>query len=231
MLDVDSADPSQCTSYAKANPFSGNEKLLIGAQKNLKLEWNRCRCSAQKFTHQLKELRRLQFLETSKLFHYVDARTVNMTTGSYGLTLGVNITIKTQNGRSWKKVLLEVWENQPESRHPKILENFWGVCISLCTGNAQRVRMIELLKTESIRQLLKPFYWSDNSIKEKFYSAVSSTNPFSLRAIWDREEHWQEELGRALLTCLRALCQTGYDDDREEFYALWMSPKSSRPKK
>ena len=219
------------TAYAKAPPFNGSERLLIGAQKSPKLEWNTCRCSTQKFTHQLKELRRLQFLETSKLFHYVDTRNVNMTAGSHGLTLGANITIKTQIGRSWKKVLLEVWENQPESRHPKTLKSFWGVCVSLCTQNAQRVRMIELLRTDSIRQLLKPFCWSDDRIRDEFYSAVSSTDPFALAAIWEREKPWQEELGRVLLTCMRALCQTGYDDDREEFYALWMSSKSRWPKK
>ena len=216
--------------YAKTHPFSGNERLLIGARTSPKLVWNTCRCSTHKFTHRLRENQQLHFLETSGLFHYVDSRNISMVAGSRGFALGLNVNIKTQTGRSWKEVLLEVWENQPDRRNPQVFESFWGVEVSLCTRNARRVRLTELLGTDSIRNLLRPFGWSDNHIRDAFYSAVSSPNPSALGPLW-RNKAWREELGNVLLTVLRALCQTGYDTKREEFYALWMSSKSTMPKK
>lgn len=220
----------QWNAYAKAHPFNGNERLLIGAQQNPKLVLNECLCSTHEFTHRLRENQQLHFLETSKLFHYVDSRNISMVGGSHGLTLGANITIKTQNGRSWKEALLEVWENQPDTRNPQILSGFWGVMVSLCTGNARRVRLTELLGTDSVRNLLRPYSWSSNHIRDTYYNAVSSPDPFALHPLWSREE-WREELGRVLLIFLRALCQTGYDAKREEFYALWMSTKSKGPRR
>ncbi|MCJ1465998.1 hypothetical protein MMC07_004617 [Pseudocyphellaria aurata] len=231
ILDLNPRLSSRWNSYATAHPFSGRERLLIGAQASPKLVWNRCICSTHRITHQLKEKHRLHFLNTTRLFHYVDGRNLGIVAGGHGLTLGANITIKTQIGRSWKDVLLELWENSPHARHPRTLENFWGVVISFCTFNARRVRLTELLGTDSITNLLKPFRWSDTCLKEEFESAVSSSDPFALRRLWDNEQNWQEELGKVLLTCLRALCQTGYDANRKELNALWMSLKSTAPKR
>lgn len=221
----------QWHAYARAHPFSGSERILIGAQASPKLVWNRCHCSTHRLTHRLKEKQELHFLNTSSFFHYVDSKNLSMVAGGHGLTLGANITIKTQNGRSCKEVLLEFWENQPDARHPRTLENFWGVMISSCTFNARRVRLTELLGTDGIKNLLKPFRWSNSQIGNKFFNAVSNSDPFALRDLWTGREEWQEELGKVLLTCLRALCQTGYDAKRNEFNALWMSLKSTRPKR
>ena len=168
--------PCQLNAYAISNPFSGNEKLLVGAGSP-KLVWNKCHCSVHRITHRLKEKQHLHFLKTSKLFQYVDSKNLSMVAGSHGLTLGANVTIKTQNGRSWKDVLLEVWGNQPDARHPRTLESFWGVMISLCTFNAKRVRLTELLGTDSIRILLKPFHWSDGHIKKNFTMLSLATIP------------------------------------------------------
>lgn len=187
-LDIDPTVSNRWHAYATAHPFSGGERILIGAQTTPKLVWNKCHCSTHRITHLLREKQHLHFLNTSKLFHYVDAKNLSMVAGSHGLTLGANITIKTQHGRSWKEVLLEVWENQPDARHPRTLESFWGVMVSLCTFNARRVRLTELLGTDSIKYLLKPFRWSGDQIKEEFYDAVSSTDPFALRILWERGE-------------------------------------------
>lgn len=231
-LDADTTRRScQWNAYAIAHPFHTNERLLIGANGSPKLAWSRCRCSTHRTTHQLKEKQQLHFLKTSRLFHYVDSRNLSMVAGSHGAGAGASMTLKTQNGRSWKEVVLETWENEPGARNPRTWESFWGVMISLCTFNARRVRLTELLGTDSIRHLLKPFPWSNSDIRNEFYKAITSSDPYALRGLWDREARWQEELGRALLTCLRALCQTGYDSNRKELNALWMSLKSTGPKR
>lgn len=231
ILDADTTTRScQWNDYAIAHPFHGNERLLIGAKESPKLVWNSCHCSTHRITHQLKEKQRFHFLKTSNLFHYVDSKNLSMVVGSHGVGAGASMTIKT-HFRNWKEVFLEMWENQTDARNPQDLQSFLGVMISLCTFNARRVRLTELLGTDSIRHLLKPFPWSNSDIRNGFYKAVTSSDPYALHGLWAREKKWQEELGRVLLTCLRALCQTGYDSNRKELNALWMSLKSTGPKR
>ena len=215
--------------YAEAHPFGTDDSLLIGA--SLKLQKSKCHCSVKTYMHNLKQTQCLHPLETSKLFHYVDGRVFNMSVGYGGSNLGAGIALKRQDGRMWKQALLEIWENQPNARHPKTLEHFWGILVSKCSSNSRRTRLTELLGTDSIHQMLKPFPWSKDEVKMAFLKATTSKNPFALGELWDNEKEWQEELGRVLLACLRALSQTGFDSSRNEFYALWMSSKSTRAKR
>ena len=220
--------------YAEAHPFQSNDVLLIGAQFsefNSRLQNHRCHCSVSQYMHSLKEMQRLHPLETSKLFYHVDSRMINMSIGHNGFSIGAGISLKKQDGRMWKNVLLEIWENQPNARHPKTFEHFWGIVVSKCNSNSRRVRLRELLGTDSVHQVLKPFAWSQTEIKKAFLEATTSNKSTAINELWDKRPEWQDELGKVLLTCLRALCQTGYDSSRDEFYALWMSTKSARPKR
>ena len=227
----DNSSKTAVYQFAQEHPFEIDDLLLIGAQFSPKLRNHRCRCSVSEYMHRLKEMQRLYPLETSKLFYHIDSKLFNMTIGYNGCNLGAGIALKKQDGRMWKQVLLEIWENQPNARHPMTLDHFWGVLISKCNYNCRRTRLIELLGTDSMHQILKPFSWSNDEMRKAFLEATTSKNPFAVNELWDRRPEWQEELGKVLLTCLRALCQTGYDSSREELYALWMSSKSMRPKR
>lgn len=164
----------------------------------------------------------------SKSYRFVDSHQSSLVIGSHGLQAGRSKVFKDMKGESLKKALLAIWENEPALREPREFESFWGVAVSLCTMNARRVRIVELLGEKSVTCLLRRFQWSDLDAdgysyrRYSFLEAVCSNDPCALGNLWDDNPTWQEELGKALLICFRILFKTGYDDDRNEFHILWL---------
>lgn len=173
----------------------------------------------------------------SKSYRYVDSQQTSLVVGSHGIQAGRSTIFKDMKEEPLKKGLVAVWENEPELRDPREFENFWGVVVSLCTMNARRVRLVELLGESSVIGLLKRFRWSDldadeNSERRRsFIGAVRSADPRALGDLWGDNPSWREELGKALLICLRVLSRTGYDNNRNEFHMLWLPSGSSRQRR
>ncbi len=169
----------------------------------------------------------------SKSYRYVESQQASLQIGSHGLQVGSAKTIKSKREETLKESLVHRWENEAQSRDPREFENLWGVAVSLCTMNARRVRLVELLGEESVVSLLTQFPWSeaqrseqdcDSTLREEYYKAVRSADPLSLGELWKNHPSWREELGNALLLCLKMLAKTGYDENRDEFYILWTPP-------
>ena len=186
----------------------------------------------------LRNAGRLDEIIASKSFRYVDTQQNNLVLGSHGFQAGYSRTLKDKREEPLKKSLLDRWENEADSRDPRRLENLWGVAVSLCTMNAQRVRLVELLAEESVVALLRFFPWSDlnhngtsSKIRERYLNAVHSDDPLALGDLWDRHPSWREELGNAILVCLRILFRTGYHKDRDEFHMLWLPPRCRTPRR
>lgn len=173
----------------------------------------------------------------SKSYRFVDSQQRSLVVGSHGVQVGGNRTYKTVREETLKKGLLLDWENEAQLQDPKEFENFWGIAVSLCTMNARRVRLVELLGEYSVLCLLNRFQWSDQRAdgrsdrRLRFFQAVRSPDPRALGVLWDTEPLWREELGKALLVCLRSLFKTGYDEDRDEFNILWLPPDCHRPRR
>ena len=209
-------------------PFTGSETLLIGANcSDITLQWKRCRCSAPNLLQELKQARRLDRLDSSKVFCYIDSQQTSAVVGYQGVSIGASRTYRVNPAVLMKKGLLESWENEPFLRHPIEFENFWGIAVSLCTMNARRVRLVELLNEDSMLNLLERFPWRSEDLRRAFFEAINSTSPFALRKLWQEQEAWHEELGKVLLSCLRILSKTGYDQNTDTFSILWM-PSSRR---
>jgi hypothetical protein len=137
------------------------------------------------------------------------------------------MTIKRAEGVSFKSVFVESWEKSPEGRNPYLLANRWAVAISLCTLNAERVSVYQLLKTPSMSRFIARFRWSDNNRKDRFLNILETGSLDTLCDLWAQNLEWQDELGNVLLNCFQALSFTGYDCNRKEFAALWVSPQST----
>lgn len=173
----------------------------------------------------------------SKTYRYVDSQQTSLVVGSHGIQAGRSKVFKDMKEEPLKKGLLAKWENEPELRDPREFENFWGVVVSLCTMNARRVRLVELLGENSVTCLLKRFQWSDldadmNSERRRsFFKAARSADPCALGDLWDDNPSWREELGKALLICLRVLSRTGYDENRLEFHILWLPSGCRGPRR
>ena len=214
-------------------------QLLIGAEEISYLRWTRCRCSIDDLTQQLKEHERLSPLMPSNAYRYVDSYQSSFVIGSHGVQVGRNRTVKDKKETPLKIALLEQWENSPSSRKPREFENYWGVAVSLCTMNAVRVRLVNVLGEESVLALLRDFEWSDlkqkNHAKESlifegYKGAVQSEDPRALDRLWHEHADWREDLGKALLLCFRVLAETGYHEQYNEFHVLWLPPGCEEPR-
>jgi hypothetical protein len=131
----------------------------------------------------------------------------------------------------FKEAFINFWEKQPTMRNPRYLANLWGVAISLCTMNAERVSVFELLDVPSMRRFLKQYPWSASGCKDEFLQTVTTSGPEGLDALCNLWTEYGEELGKVLLACFQILSCTGLDIDRQEFGALWIPPDTSLPKR
>lgn len=218
--------------------FTGTELLLIGADQSPRLLWKTCDCPVDSLKQHLRNAGRLDDIIANKSYRYVDAQQNSLVLGSHGVQAGYNRTLKDKMEESLKKSLLDRWENEVDSRDPRKLENLWGVAVSLCTMNAQRVRLVYLLAEKSVEALLKDFPWSDlnddgtsSKIRRRYLKAVGNDDPLALGDLWDRHPSWRKELGNAILICLRILFKTGYDQNRDEFHMLWLPPRCRTPRR
>ena len=175
----------------------------------------------------------------SKAYRYVDSYQSSFMIGSHGVQVGRNRTVKDKKETPLKMALLEQWENNPCSRKPREFENYWGVAVSLCTMNAVRVRLVNVLGEESVLALLRDFEWSDLNQKKQaqesliykgYKGAVQSEDPRALNRLWHEHADWREDLGKALLVCFRVLVRTGYQEEHNEFHVLWLPPGCEEPR-
>ena len=218
--------------------FGDNTRLMIGADATPRMQWKTCHCRIDDHVQHLKDAGRLDYIIASRSYRYVDSQQTSLVIGSHGVQAGLAKTIKDKREQNLKISLLDRWENEPPSRDPHEFENLWGVVVSLCTMNARRVRLVELLGDESVVALLRNFPWSDlgpdgstSQLRDQYLEAVRSANPHALGALWDTHVQWREELGSAILTCLKILVLTGFNEDRGEFYMLWLPSGCRGPRR
>ena len=191
---------------------------------------------------QLKEYGRMDHIIADAAYRFIDARQIGVVAGSHGLTVGANVIYKDKKETPLKQSLLDRWEFEPHTRDPRELGSFWGLAVSLCTMNARRVRVTDLLGLESVIGLLTTFTWSDEAwdpieakprskIRDRYIEAVHSADPYALADMWEQNPAWRSELGSALLVCLKILSKTGFDPNQEEFHILWKMPQFRGPRR
>ena len=214
--------------YARANPLprANSVALLIGGKADLQL--SECRCHRRRFRRRLVESHCIHPLGTHKHLSYVDSRSVGVSAAYQGIGIKADMTIKSEH-RYFKEVLLERWEHYTELRHPKYLQYLGGVTVSLCTMNAKRCSILALLSSSSIRRLLDPFCWSNDDCGIQFWESVTSNNSEALAKLWNKYPQWQEEIGEAILLCLKHLVRTGLDVQRREYNVLWVYSSGDLP--
>ena len=215
----------------QATTFNGNETLVIGAGQDARLQWYECHCPLNAIKQDLENAGRLDRIIASKSYRYIDSQQRSLVVGSHGVQIGKASTIKDKSEVHYKVSLLDRWENEPSSRDPREFENLWGVAVSLCTMNAERVRLVKLFGEDSVTTLLKDFKWSNSDQRKSFLDAIRSPDPFALGDLWEDNPNWQTSLGNAILICLRILFRTGYNENRDEFHMLWLPPGCRDPRR
>ncbi len=114
-----------------------------------------------------------------------------------------------------KQHVLDKWVNKPERANPGILNQFHGVMISHCTGNAVRISLKELLLSKAVFPMLNRQMpdWETTAWGLPFLRALRSTNPDDILQVW--KDHRLERLEMAQLVCsaLEILDATGMRND------------------
>jgi hypothetical protein len=147
------------------------------------------------------------------------------------------VTYKRRKGQNIKDTLVERWRNT-KNRNPGKLEAFYGVEVSLCTHNARRRRLLELLNSTTMRKYLKGmrkctqakteltpqiigihFDWISDECESAYFDSLSSRRTF--RKFWNTRRDWRQSAGEAISVCLDRLEFTGIDEDNGELRAFW----------
>ena len=221
--------------------FNATETLLIGAintpktclrpachsiQDNDGLHVNSgCKLSLEDFARIKNMMRRKGALKeprTESSRRYKASHAVQIQGSAMGfVSIANTVTDKRRSGFSMKDTLVERWRHG--LRNPVELESYSGIEVSLCTQNARRRRLLEILQTETIRKYLRSisFEWINETCKQRYFQSLS--DPKSFRRFWKRHPTYRLCVGDAISICLDALQETGINEQNGEFSALWVS--------
>lgn len=202
--------------------FEENDVLLIGGGSSKLTSNPLCRSDARQIRQRLQNSKCLLHFGTSKSSKVPDAETVQVQLGGGGVHVGYQRSFKLRTARTWKQALLESWENSPERRNPWVLQHHCGAEVSMCTWNSRRIRLIEVLRTQTMRNFMKLYTWKTKSCQKSFYNALNSEDLSALSRLILEEKYSERraEFGNALSTCFKALSTTGLCDNAE-LSLLW----------
>jgi len=212
-------------------PFDGTERLLIGAPtEGLSMgsssPWTtnpRCLVPISKFRTRLQESGRLCIVGASKPYHYNDSNQYQLQIGYSGVNASATRQYKRLPGQTLKEILIELWAMEPEVRDPRILEDMHGIEISMCTHNAQRISLAQVLRLNCMQNLLRDFNWSDPTYRTEYLLTLLDTNrPKRLN-----DAQFKEKFDDAVMLGLRMLSKTGVDrqDKLQVFLSSSCTPK------
>lgn len=132
---------------------------------------------------------------------------------SFSKIFGVSAsgTQKRRPQTSLKQLILARWKTAPQTANPGILNQYLGVEISHCTGNAQRVRIKDLLLMSTIRSLLELHFpqWSSLSWGGTFLAALQSNDPEAVFNVWVTYQANRSAMAALVCCVLEILDKTG----------------------
>ncbi|KAK5277889.1 hypothetical protein LTR40_009839, partial [Exophiala xenobiotica] len=135
--------------------------------------------------------------------------------GSFSISkifgVSVSVTQKRRPQTSLKELILAKWKTAPQTANPGILNQYLGVEISHCTGNAQRVRIKDLLLMSTIRPLLEIHFpqWSSLPWGGAFLAALQSNDPEAVFEVWVTHQASRSEMAALVCYVLEILDKTG----------------------
>ena len=182
-------------------------RLLIGAKMDMTLNENTCSTTQRQGLVGLKA----QPYGTSKKSVYKDSEILQIQAGHSGVQVGYAASYKIRPGTTRKDRILWRWRMEPEKRNPRLLLLWCGLEVSLCTRNARRRRLVDLMGSKTISSYLETarFEWADPTCQCEFRKALLSDDPSEFVRLYDNNMGWRRDLGRAVSWFFDALEHTG----------------------
>jgi Ubiquitin family len=190
--------------------LSPNDLLLIGGTFRLNRE---CKYTINDFEADFED--RLSVLGTTPETWRTETRSLAV---SLAKIVGVTATgtQKKIPQTTLKQHILDKWSNNPTRANPGVLNQYLGLEISHCTGNARRVSLKELLLMETVRPLLERQSpgWPRTTWGRNFLTAIEDPNPDCVFDVWNTFYDYRAKIAELVCCVLEALDTTGYANDR-----------------
>ncbi|KIW09894.1 hypothetical protein PV08_11995 [Exophiala spinifera] len=136
---------------------------------------------------------------------------------SFSKIFGVSVsgTQKRRPQTSLKQLILARWKTSLQTANPGVLNQYYGVEVSHCTGNARRVRIKDLLLMSTIQSLLELHFpqWSSLPWGSMFSAALQSDDPEAVFEVWVRFQENRADMAALVCYVLEILDKTGKRED------------------
>ncbi|KAL9634715.1 MAG: hypothetical protein Q9204_002881 [Flavoplaca sp. TL-2023a] len=190
--------------------LSKDDLLLIGAGFR---ENQHCRYTMSAFTKE--SASGMTLLGTKESVWRNDNRTLAVGLSKYfGVTISGTQKLIPQT--TLKQHILDKWTMKPTRSNPAILNQYLGVEISHCTGNARRVSLKDLMASKPLWQILQCQHpgWHETPWGTAFNSAIHSLKSEAIVDIW--KEYATDRCQMAELVCrvLETLDATGWNEQQ-----------------
>jgi hypothetical protein len=190
--------------------MSLDDKLLIGAAVSVKAG---CTYSLQEYEMNYGHMIRPLGAKPSSWRLDGIAANVQMTAPKV-ITFQIEGQVKKVPETTIKQSILQKWSFNPQAANPGVLNNYYGVEISHCTGNARRVPLKHILLMPPVREVLERQIpkWSTTQWGIAFEKALQIESNEAVFQFWNHYKAERALVGQLVCCVLDILDGTGRTD-------------------
>ena len=139
---------------------------------------------------------------------------------TFGLSKNLGVTVSGTQKRipetTLKQHILDSWTTMPSRRNPAVLNQYLGVEISHCTGNARRISLKTLMISEPMRPILERQvpHWHQTPWGEALNKALHSPDKNDLVNVWNEHKSNRDEIADLVCCVLQVLNDTGWNEQK-----------------
>ncbi|KAL8730569.1 MAG: hypothetical protein Q9166_004023 [cf. Caloplaca sp. 2 TL-2023] len=201
--------------------LSNDDLLLIGAGFR---ENPSCQFTTSAFAKEVASTTTL--LGTKESVWRTDSRSLAI---GFSKHLGVTVTgtQKLIPQTTLKQHILDKWTTIPARSNPGILNQYLGVEISQCTGNARRISLRKLMISTPIKSILERQIpnWAQTSWGSALYAALSSADNEDIFHFWKEFASNRSDVAELVCCVLELLDGTGWNEQEMFHSALLIDNK------
>lgn len=192
-------------------PMAVGDKLLIGSELRVNQE---CRYTLQEYEMNYGDAMRNSGPKPSKWKLDGVAMSVQLAAPKV-IAFQIQGSVKKIPETTVKQFLWQKWTMDAEHANPGVLNNYYGVEISHCTGNARRIPLKQLLLTEPVQQLLERQIpgWSSTDWGLAFQKVLQTDSDSVIFKFWNDYYSRRSQIGQLVRCVLDVLDDTGNTDN------------------
>lgn len=155
----------------------------------------------------------------------LDARQIGIGLGQYGV-LNFAGTQRRLPGVSLKEHIWNKFNLSPDTANIEWLNNYMGVEISHCTGNARRIKLKDLIRLKQVWERLHGCHphWDRTEWGSYLSAALEAPRFGAIRRLWAEQYNMRGDIARLVSYILQILHHTGEQGDHLiAAYLRWKS--------